>query len=207
LCDQAGTAGADGEANGNFVLAACGASQEKIGEIDASDEKNEADSGEQDQEFGAKISDDVLLGGNEAERPACGGRILVGELARELSDERVELSLRLGDGKSGFEAPHGAGKKSSGADYRSGKRRGAIAGCGPQVDISTERATRMAEAGRHDADDGVEIIVYANFSAEDLRIGSEGATPERITDDDAKREAGLSVVGRKDAAELGTSTE
>jgi hypothetical protein len=43
LAKQAATAGTQGEANGHLLLAVGGASQKKIGDVDAADEKDKSD--------------------------------------------------------------------------------------------------------------------------------------------------------------------
>ena len=79
---------------------------------------------------------------------------------------------------------------------------------GPQFSIDLLAGLALvAKAGGHDADDMKKIVVEAQAPAENVRVGVEGALPERIADDDFEVEAGCGVVRLEGAAELRADAE
>ena len=48
LAEQAGAAGAEGNADGDFAMAGGSAGEQKVADVDAGDEQNHADDGHQD---------------------------------------------------------------------------------------------------------------------------------------------------------------
>jgi hypothetical protein len=67
LADDAGAAGAHGGTDGEFTLAAGGPDEQEIGDVGAGDEQDEADGSEQDKERGARVGDDGVAQGLDAE--------------------------------------------------------------------------------------------------------------------------------------------
>ena len=195
------------EADGDFAASSGSAGEEEIGDVNAGDEKHEGDRAEKDEEFGALRADEVFLYGDEANVPGGGGGIGVGIFAGEFGDEGVDLLLRLRDGKAGLETADRSGKKARSAIGRRGEWRAGESGGHPDVGVGIESAAGVAEVGGHDADDGVEVGVEAHFAAEDLWVGAVVGVPESVGDYDSVEEAGGSVAGRVDAANLGLCAE
>jgi len=65
----------------------------------------------------------------------------------------------------------------------------------------------MPEIARHDADDGVAILVHSNPAAQDMRVATELPMPQSIADHDRFGEARLRVAWFVYAPQLGLSAE
>ena len=61
LADDAAAVRAHGGAHGNFLFPGGGAGEGEIGDIDAGDEKNQADSAEKEEEAGAHVCNHAML--------------------------------------------------------------------------------------------------------------------------------------------------
>ena len=83
-----------------------------------------------------------------------------------------------------------------------------VVACGdPGVHVSLQCAPGMAEIRRHHAEDGVGIVIEANFFAEDVRIGAKLAAPEAVAEDDAVEEARDGILVGVNAADAGLDSE
>ena len=102
LTDDARAARAHGGANGEFTLAAGGADKQKVGDVGAGDEENEADGAEKDEEGFARAGDDRVAQRLDAE--AVFGVHIVGMKAAVLVGDQFELGVGLGEGNARFEA-------------------------------------------------------------------------------------------------------
>ena len=68
-------------------------------------------------------------------------------------------------------------------------------------------SAHIAKTSRHDTHDVISIIVQAQSLAESVRVGSELASSELVTDHDLKVEAGSGIVRIECAAQLRVYTE
>ena len=202
LACEAGTAGAQREADGDFAAASGSAREQKVGDIYAGDQQDKSYCSEKDEEFGALWADEIFFHGNEAKRPTGRGGIVFRITAAELQRVSVELSLRLRDGEPGLQARDRSGNDSLRPIGGNGKRRAVESGGAPNFDVGVERAAGMTEAGGHHADDGVEVRIEAHFAADDVRIRTVIAAPETVADYDRLDKAGDGVLLGVNAAEL-----
>src|ERR1700743_1716721 len=183
LADEAAPAGAEPDAHGESALARDGAGEEQAGDVDAGDEKDEANRREKQPERGADVADNVLLEAARGESDAgVGIRI---ELC-EIAGEERELSLRLGQGCAGTEARDHA------KETRAPKLQARLEG-GSDRRVDVDFATDL-EARRHDADDKGGATVEGNCCADDGRICGEATAEQRVADDCDGRCAGLIFV-------------
>ena len=108
---DAGGGGSEGGADCGFAVAADEAGELRVGEIDAGDEENAEDGGQEEPKARGGFADDDFFHGLDV-----GGECVVGELpssstgrdlAGEASSRSVEVFLGLSDGDAGFEASQG----------------------------------------------------------------------------------------------------
>jgi hypothetical protein len=161
LGDEAMTRGAEGLAKSDFAAASAGASKEKIGNVDAANEKNEADGAKQKDERLTNIAHDGFLHRDKADVPAILRRVIGRELFLEIGDECVDLALRCGEGEARLQTGD-TGLKGVIAVKGRGRGSGGEAGGKPSFRVAFfGSATGIMKVGRHDADDAVEIAVEA----------------------------------------------
>src|SRR5580693_3237524 len=84
---------------------------------------------------------------------------------------------------------------------------GVVAGGDPGVHVWFKSSPRVAEVRRHDGDDGVGIIVEANFLADDVGISAKLAAPETVAEDYRVEESGDGFRLGVDAAKTRLCTE
>ncbi len=99
LADDARTAGAEGGTGGEFLGARGGAGEEKIGEIDADDEKNESDGGPENDERRAEFSANVVAQTRNASGVVA---IPIFVCGTHLRHEQIYFTLRALDGGTGL---------------------------------------------------------------------------------------------------------
>lgn len=83
-------------AKSDFARARAGAGKKKVRDIDAADEKHEADGAKQKDERLTNIAHDGFLHRDKADVPAILQRVIGRELFLEIGDECVDLALRCG---------------------------------------------------------------------------------------------------------------
>lgn len=171
LADDAGRSGAESGPDGEFVRADGGTGEEKIGNVDASDEKNEGNGAEESEEGG--------LDGAEVpftERSESGADIFVGIRigSGEILRDAQHIGTSLIDGNARFEAADGADAETSRARHEDG----VVPLTDRNVDVGVAEDAEKVEGGRDDADDAVRLAVESESFAENGRIGGEFAFPK-----------------------------
>ena len=193
MANDVGPPRAQRGAQRHLAAAAAGPHQHQGGDIGAGEQKHDSHGGNQDEQCGADVGDDLFLHGLDQ-----GGDIGVELwilLLQSLSD-RGDFGARLLWGDIGFEP-------------RNRQNAGMPApivgqGAGPRL----ERQNRVRgllqdfKIRRHYADDGVGLIVQSNGPAEHVRRGRKPLLPETVTDEGDGRAAGFVFLGRKGAAEF-----
>ena len=102
LADEAGPAGAEGGADGDFFLASGGAGEQEVGDVGAGDEQHEADRAEQHEHGAADIAYDHFL---DADDGHAEGAVPLAFDAHATGDG-VDFGLGLLDRDAGLEAGH-----------------------------------------------------------------------------------------------------
>ena len=106
LADDASATGAERRADGEFAGSRHGARQKKAGDVGARDEQQEADRGQQHDQEGLHIADDVFLHGIKRDAHVfVRFRIRNGEMV----GDGVHVGAGLLEGDAGFEAADGVG--------------------------------------------------------------------------------------------------
>ena len=186
--------GAHGGAHGEFMGAAHGAGEKKIGDVGAGDQEKEADSREQHEQEGLNVADDVLLHGNEIDAH---GFVGLGISGGEIFGNAVHIGLSLRETYVGLEA---ADTVSTHADAAIEKGRiDVLADGGVDVAILAVES----EAGRNHADDLVGGAIEGHRFADNIERGTEFAAPQTAAEKRNGRSAGVIVTRKKSAAENG----
>ena len=157
LTDDARAARAHGGANGEFTLAAGCAHEQKVGDVGAGDEENEADRAEQDEEGLTSAGDDGVAQRLDAE--AVFGVHILGMKAAILVGDEFELSVGLGEGNAGLEP---AGNKEIVAVV------GAVG-----IDLEGDPDVGFGigdERFSEDTDDGVGLVAEGDAGADDVGL-------------------------------------
>jgi hypothetical protein len=135
LRGQVSAGGSEGAADGGFLFSRYGADQQKIGDVDAGDEKNRGDGAEQDQSGRTELSQELIVEGNDLN--AVAGVFAVGAVVGMLGFVDVE-----GDG---VESGLGGVERDSWA--KAGDHAGGVAPAlrcvgfrGPDVDLTAAGA-------------------------------------------------------------------
>ena len=156
LADHSAAAGADGGADGDFLLALGGAGQEQVRHVRAGDQEHETHRAQQHQQGGPDVPDDYA--GEWRDIDAMLGvrfRIGFGQAGRDGSHFRLGLDLR----HSGLEPPHYI---HSGMHFaRPGQE--IVPLFQERVDVGV---TFKLKAGGNDAGDGIAPAVEPDLAAE-----------------------------------------
>lgn len=137
---------AEGAAKREFTRAIGGASEQYVGEVDARDEENEADGGEQDLHERTQVAEDGLRQGMDGDAV-----LVVGELLVDLRLDGGELGEGLGLRYAGaHESAHEEVVGSACVPWLVGFKR--------EPDLGRTIA-RLRQEDRHDADDGAGFAV------------------------------------------------
>src|SRR5208282_2875061 len=117
LTDDAGLACAEGRANGKFLGAAGGTSEEEVGHVQAGDQENEADGAEEHEQESLYAAEIPL-----AERNEGGGDVFIGVRigGGKILGDALHVRAGLIDGDAGFEASNGADTESGIAIHEQG---------------------------------------------------------------------------------------
>ena len=76
-------------------------------------------------------------------------------------------------------------------------------GRGPDLDVSFfGGSSRSVKAGRHDADDAVQIGIEPHTFVQNVRITPEGPFPKAITDENFKEQTGRMIIWMEGSAQL-----
>jgi hypothetical protein len=184
-------------ANRHFASARAGASKQQIGDVDGSDQQDQADRAKQQNERLTNVADNSLGQGSDVESPRALGRIIRRILLLQRCNQGIEVPLRGLRRETRLKPRDGL----EGETRAAHRRRGGVAiksGRGPQIGTALLASLALvAKAGGHDADNMIDIVVKAQTLAENMRVGAKCALPEPITDDDFKVEAGVASCGSK----------
>ena len=204
LSHEAGTADAEGLADGDLTAAAGAAGQKQVGDIGAGDEQNHSDYAHQEHDHGGEHAAAAIPpDGNEL---GAGIVFRMGELARELRGDGGELGLGLPRRDTGGEAgvaaqPVVAPREAARAIHR-------LAHGGRQVHLEGESEDGALETFGGDADDGEVAIVQADLAADQIRVGGESLLPEAMAHHDDRVPSGIFVLFRlEEAAGGGLNSE
>ena len=188
LTDDACAARAHGGANGEFTLAAGGADKQKIGDIGAGDEQNEADGAQKDEKGITSTGDDGVAQSLDAEAAFC-VHVFRMKAAILIGDE-FQLGVGLGEGDARLEA---AGDKEIVAEV------GAV---GIDLEGDPDVGLRIGdERFSQDTDDGVGLVAEGDAGTGDVGVAAELALPEAVADDHDVAAVGSLFLGGEGAAE------
>ena len=177
LADDAIGIRAERGTNGELPAARGGASEQKIGHIGASDQKNETDRSEEHEEKGTNAADDIFL---QRKKRDAGTLVGVGIHFGETRSESEHVCLRLSESDAGPEAADGV-HAHGGATIA---EEGIVPLTDGDVDLSVagKIAVFEVEGGGKHADDGAEAAIEIDGLAEDVWRSGELLLPERFTD-------------------------
>jgi hypothetical protein len=195
LTDDAPAGGAKGEANAEFLGAGAGAGEQKVRDVDAGDEEDEADGGEKHNEDGLNVTDDCL-----AERPEAGAEAAVGlwKGGSQMIADVVHVGLGLRQRDTGFQAGNAVNAEARAAQ---GEGFGVPLADGEVDVLRDEGAELEIEGGGDDTDNGVIAVVEGDGTADDVGIGGKLASPESAAEHGDGRAADFVFAGREKAAE------
>ena len=180
LTDEPATRCTDGFAQGHLALARSGAREQKIRNIGAGDQQDEAHGREQHRETGAQRADQAFREGLRGDADFSGIYEAV-KLALIAGVDGVEFGLCGGERFTGAQAPKQTQIAGSGANlFRTQERRIGNSG---HPDIRLGKLQRETKAGRENADNGHRFTIDSHGATERAGIGSEMAVPETIGDD------------------------
>ena len=183
--------GAERDADRHFALAVRSAREEKIGDVRAGDEEQEADGGEQRPEGALRVADQLL-----AQRPASAVMFVF-----DLRHARAGASsAMLSSSRSACSTDAPGLSNPIARRYRPG----AVRLAGPKrIGIQRSTASYSPKPGARHADDSVVVLVHAQVPADDTGVATEVLHPDGVAEHHHVRAARLVLVGREDAAERG----
>ena len=190
MTNQAIARCAESGANGEFFFAGGGAGEKEIGDVAATDEEEQTDSGEDDVERGAEIANDEI---GEGLHPNGEMLWIIFRInsGKAFGDD-VEIGFGLFGGDTGFEMSHEKPEALVGAG-RSGDF-GATGFFGdPHVGVPP------TETRWHDADEGAGRAVEDECFIQDGGIGDEFGDPGFVSKDEHGRSTGFVIGGLHDA--------
>ena len=160
LADDARAAGSHGGANGEFTLASCSADQQKIGDIGAGDEKDEAHGSDEHEKRRSHIADNGIAERLDAECFFRGRACWVA--TAELIGGNFHLGVGLGQGHSWLEAA---------CDQ---EVVALIVAVGIELEGKPDVSLRVGIEGfSDDAEDGVGLIAEHQSPADDVRVATK----------------------------------
>lgn len=176
-------------ADGDFFLASGAPGEEKVGEVDAGDEENEADGPHHQPEadagwLGKKVVFERLDGDGEI-----GIRFRIG--LRELLGDDGHFGVGGFESDAALEFSHYQKEVILALD---------LIGLEGERDVHGGIAD-VGRTGSGDAENGVEFAAHAELGADDVGIAAEMVAPEFVVEDDDLFVAGEGVVGNQMAAE------
>ena len=203
LPDQPRSPGSQRLANGDLGLPSAGARQEEVGDVHAADQEDQPDGAEQQNQRLADVAHDRFLERHQSNRPPALRRVIGGILLLQARDQRVEPALRRRQRQPGFETRDRFRQIPPVARRLRLQRRAEEARCRPDFGVPFCRSrARRVKAGRHDADDAVQVGIEPQRPVEDSRVAPERAPPQAIADHDFAGESRRVVVGIEDAPQL-----
>jgi len=198
LANEAGFAGTESGADGDFFLARGGTGEEEVRKIGTDNKHDDADGAGENEKSGAKASADVC----GEEREAGDKIIALGMLAGDLFAEDGGFGLRGLDGGAGIQAAD---------DGES---------VAPTVGFFTERKGRVKIDAASGSEDGAEVerggenadygdggVIESERTANDGGIGGEAALPKSVAEEDGFGAVPLALFGCEEAAELRLDAE
>ncbi len=181
LTNEAPASRSERGSDGELALAARGTGEQQAGHVGARDEQHEADRTKQDEQRAAHVADDALAEWLEEDPAAAAG---FREPARNVAGDRAQVRGRLRERHSRFEpgdcveVPDVACFEEFALHVERGQRNR------PRREHPRLGASRVIEAVRHDADDGVRHTVQAGALADRLWACAEVLAPELLAEDD-----------------------
>jgi len=167
LAHEARTAGAERGADGNFARARCRPREQKIGDVGARNQKDEADGTEQDEQGCLHFTDEKIAQRYHANRPAV---VVLGIIFREPRGDGVELGFGLRRVHARLDAA-GERQPVTAAPIEPASEQRIIDDWHP--DLVALLQLREAERCGRDADDGEGALVERDRSADDGGIGGK----------------------------------
>ena len=175
LPNQAGPAGTDREANGNFPAAGRRSREQEICDVRTSDQKNERDSSDHHEE---RLNEMAVIGGVQRLDSNIPAVVGLGIFLRKPGSDRVHLSLRLLTRDARFHAGESF-EVTRGTSVPSLR----CAGEGERHENVNGRVPGELKIARHDADNRVAARVEHDGFAENVTSAREPALPQPVTHD------------------------
>ncbi len=191
LADDAAAAGAEREADGDFLFARGGAGDEEAGDVGAGDEEDAGGEEHQDPEgLGEALTEiGAALGAGEGVDDAfdevgalVSGGVAEGGFLHFHFEHGMEIGLeggfRLLDGDAGLEAAEGVDPTPAAVLEAVPERGHPFLHHDGDPDLGNLAKLDAVEAGLGDADDGVAVAVEDDALADDGGVGGEAGFPE-----------------------------